>query len=801
MSDNPRYAPYPGLASAAQQTLSVCNNNWADPPKEGIHRIYHGAVHYSWKAWGMRKRNDKIIKYEIRCRTDDSSRKNMERRKATVKAACATLTKGEYFNRVAADCPADYVEKLLKVEPKHTSRPCWDTFDFSGVVCHLAAWLAGCSWKPDMYLHDFVDTKSIRLVPVSNLEDSAALAANAVFISQLVACRPGSGAYWALVAAAGACGVTVATDRALVISGDAPRFFSRSGVQLWQDLCDALRILAELYDRASAGEVFAFAMTKGFHAVSSVVAHSDEGGFNRDVWRECQFPPPYGGLPPACPMHAGLPTLAAGAPYSSLVTIVDSFCLRSAAAVAHCAPMVAITAGGVRPAAIMGSLRGPALEPLPTKPPPGSPQDDVDRYDALVAEISSIQRDHVLSMRGTIEDYYAELGYEYIPALAKLCGLAPSTDRVHCCRYWLQMAASSVLDTYDNRHLLKSNLFCPFYWVEPTSLLPRSCFGTVAEREGWASLGCGNEQLREPWMANVREADSERFGWQSYELDFEGARKSLWIHALQDHRDGGLAFMHFKRCDPELFMCCGGQANSKGHMVAFEDRESIANYLWTRGQSPIPHPSEFTHFDRRVVIAVDHRGGNGNEWLSSVPCKGEIGACVVDVMFTNASGATFGDANRDNRASRTYRSRGLAAFVSACSRIRNELGETIRDGGYTVGVVGTPDRDRPRPADVFKAHTKVGSGAESQEQGVKYGGGEHVGACSAPRSKPQQATTAAKMEPVMHAGSHAGPRLPTGPVLVPVGGGDGQGAQAGDGGAGAIGNVDGRGAAGAAPGN
>lgn len=802
MGDSRAGGPFSGLVSAAQQTLSLCNNSWSKPPKVGECRIHVGTAHLKWQAWGKMKRNDKKVQYEVGCRADDGSSTGQDRKKDSLKKLCKKLNAGDTLDRVSADTPADYVEKLLKVEPKHTSRPCWDTFDFAGLVAHLGAWLACCSWHPDLFLHELVDVSTLKLVPVTNLEDSAALASSAVFISQLVASRPGSGAYWVLVAAAGACGVTVATDRAILTSGDLPRFFSRSGTQLWQDLLDALRILGELYDRASAGEVFSYALMKGLHSICTVVAHSDEGGLTRDVLRECKFAHPYGGLPPYSPHHAGLPTVSHNAPYSSLVAIVDSYCIRSAAAVAHCAPMVPVTAGGVRPMCAIGCLEERSAAAPPPPPPPGATDDEKKKYKEEIDAIDLNKRSHVAALRAAIEDGYAEFAEEYCPALAVLCGMSPSADRIKFCRGWMQMAAAAVLDSYDNRHLQKTNVIAPFFWVEPTTALPSNCFGTVAEREGWASWGCGDEIRHEPFFSGLAEPDVSRHNERYYSIDFEGARKSWWLNALQGHRDAGLARLHFKRCDPDLFMNCGGEANKRGPTQAFLDRLSIGEYLWTRGQSSIPHPSEFNHFDRKLVLVVNHYDGVMGRWSSTVPCGDEVWRATVIITFSSVAGDRFGSASTESRQAKTYRTRGLEAFTMLCTELRNERGETVSDGGYTIGVVGTPDRERPRPREVMAHHARVSGDLPSRRQIKENAPLEKVLPTAPPPVAPAAKLTTKAIEPAMHAGSHVGPRLPQ--VVQPAAAGpppaDGAQAAAVGGGAGAAGNADGCGAAGATPG-
>lgn len=788
-----------GLAAPAQEALSVCINQWDTPPPAGECRRYYGAMNLAWTAFSKPKQNNKKIKYEVSCRIDSKSGGGALRQKDDLSRLCRKLSLGPRLGRAACLTPADYVERLLKVEVRHTARPCWESFDFSGMVCYLASWLTACSWDKTLMLHELTDISKIRLIPVSNIDDSMALTESAIFISQMVSGRPASGSYWVLVAAAAAAGASVLTDRVILAGTEAPKFSSRGGAGLWQDLCDALRILADYYNRASGGEVFAFAMTKGIHHVSSVVAHSDEGGLTRDMLRECQFQAPYGGLPADCSYHPGMPTLSIHSPYSGLVQIVDSFALRTAAATAHCAPMMEVPSGGSRPFVIMGSLSEASMGPAPVPPPQGASPADLQAYDDAVKARAEDIESHLAAVRGQLEDSYGMFAQEYVPALAKLYGMGPSDIRGQQSRHWVQTCITEVVDCPGNRHLLKNAVLCPFFWIEPTSLLPRNAFGTVAEREGWASWGCGLDIRTEPWFDAGAETDNAYLGWRFYELTFEGARKCLWLQALQGHREDGLALAHFKRCDPELLMHCGPKVTRKGYVPAFTDRVPLSDYLWVRGQSSLPHPSEFTYYDRRVVLAICHYLPTDEVHRSAFPSALEMKTASVTATFSNAAGYDYGKVAADTKTERVYRSRGMAALGSMCRQVRDQFGERMDDGGYVMGVVSSPDRIRQRPRELITAHVHNSTAAKlANTAAVEDAHAANQAAAPGERG-PTVAATAKPLAPALHGGTHTGPRLPQ-PAPVAVGGQaqqDGDGKQAA---AGAAGLADGRGAAGVSPG-
>lgn len=793
-----------GLVASAQNILSLCNNEFNEPPPLLQCRIYMSEMFMSWKAFGKRKFNRKYIKYEIACRADDTNKDMQQTRETHLLGLLKRAHLGQTFSRVSISTPADYVEKLLRVEPKHTNKPCWEFCDFTGAVCMLGTWLGALSWSPSLQLSDLCCTDKIKLVPVTNLEDSASLANNAVFISQLVCGRPGSGAYWALVAACAAAGATVATDRALLAGPGTPRFISRGGHMLWRDILDALAVLAELYDRTNAGELFAYAFFKGIHTVNTVVSHSDEGGLNRDVLREGCFPRPYGGLPADCPLHAGMPTIADSAPYSSLCAIVDALCISSAAAIACCAPMVEMANGSVRPVVVNSSIAYDDLHtPEPTK---GADDNDLAAKKLRhAAVLKTVRTSHVAEISGPLLDGYFRLAENYFPALSQLLGLAPTGQREMQARTWMAQAADSVLCNIDNRHLLKSNAIAPFFWVEPTTIFARGYFDYEADRAGWGTYGGGMQVLREPWMGGVEQVDRATAAWRYYEIDFEGARKSLWISALHNHKDDGLAQMHFKRLDPEALILPGPGVTTRGFTSSFISRSNLSEYLWKRGQSSLPHPAELLHLNDRVVIAVNHYKPAEDNWLAAVPSANELSDAVLECTFSAPVGLRVGEANAEARRGRAIRSRGLQALHVMVSKLQDSTDVTRGDGGYIMQAV--PPR---LPTLACKPQEKTGLRSTTVHAQVR--GAESWNYVSRNvASKSEDSTVARKqaapMPPTLYAGGHVGPRLP---VAGPGGGGpsatsDGgeqsvpAGAQGGHGVAGAPGNPDGQGAAGMAP--
>ncbi|AOM63179.1 coat protein [Eimeriavirus ni] len=746
-----------GLSAPAQEVTSICSNRFTSPPKTGECRVYQGMLELSWHAWGKVKRNDKLIRYEVGCRFDATGERK-DRELTIGKKVTKSILGGYPFPTLALFMPADYQERLLRVEPRHTARPNWECFDFTGPVAMLAAWLSALTWIPHAATSHFVDTSSISLVPITNLEDSAALSQNNVFISQNVCGRGGSGAYWALVAACSACGATVATDRVIMAGPDTPRFYSAAGYHLWRDVLDALRILGELYDRAGGGEVFAYAFTKGIHSVSTVVAHSDEGGLMRDILRERRFAIPFGGLPAGCGFHPGMPTLAKGAEYRHLARLVDAYLLQTAAAVAHCAPLVYTGLGTSCPSVAYGRL-APEYQHQKRMEDFETPFLDASTH---AKDVVSARTQHVEILRQALEHSFFEFGALYLPAIASFWGFSPTGEREQACRQWPWDALGSVLDDCHNRHLIKGESIAPFFWIEPTSILPHSWRRTACETDGWASMGGPGESRRIRMFPQILEDPDSSFTHRYYLLGFQGARKCPWLWALNGHREDGLAQVRLRVAYPEDFLNLGGRAAKEGPTAVFSEQAPISDYLWVRGQNPLPHPAEFLNTGETIGVEIKHFDLDKDHWLKAMPSPNEIREAVLDLVVSAPQGLRVGKSNTETRQEIGYRTAGARAMhralaeVAADMQSRPTVGEarierlpayflpgggggtgtvTVSRGGLTSAPMDTAPGDAERP-------TGGGPPTASVDVGTV------------------RAVHAKRLAPTLAAGTHTGPRLP-----------------------------------------
>lgn len=752
-------------SSAAQETLASCWNTLEGPPKPDVSRVYVGRATMRWKSFGKNKRTTKRVCYEIGNRFDVGGRRPSgsgfgdKLRSKLVRP----LDSDQVLPRVRVVTAADYVEKLCRVAQKHTARPNWAYFDFAAMVHIMAAWLAACTWDPKLRLADLAQYDKLGLSVIATIDDVNALANSSLFISQSVSGVSGNHIFWVLVAAAHCAGAMVVTDRVMLANQTCARLMSCDGPYLWNSLVNALSLLAELYDRSGAGEIFAQAFTRGIHSVNTVTAHSDEGGFMRDILREGSYPPPFGGLPPDCPFSAGLPSLSREAPYSGLCHIVDSYTLRTAAATAHCYPLVEVDTGVWRPAVFVGTLPKHAMigeEPLP--PPAKASEAEKANYEVTMQMIRQDRAEHVSKIRGPVLDAVSEFCRWYCPALSRLFGFNATDTVYHDARYWLQDSAAGVLAEPDNRHLIKGDVFAPFYWIEPTTLIPKDFFGTPAEAEGWASYGAGTQQLRTRWFEDVYAINNRGDRDRSYNIKFEGARKAHWIAALHMLREDGLAQAHFQSWDGNSVALAGGAAAADGMRVAWEKRYSVDKYLWTRGQSPFPHPCELLYTDVRAVLNVHHFHASSDDWWSAFPSFNEMQDAMIDWSFDVVEAVEPRLACDLPRRDRAERTAGLRALEEVSMRRAADGRRPVIAGGYRWGMVAHPlarsnFSSVTRPPDL---DDRYGANAATATTAIVAGQDRNRGR--------EQKLRGAPLDAVYASGTHTGPRVPqttaTGPT-------------------------------------
>nr|QLC27594.1 coat protein [Erysiphe necator associated victorivirus 1] len=446
--------------------------------------------------------------------------------------------------------------------------PQWLYMDLAAVAERLAKSVAAQSVYGDVSTATIRAGQPIRVTALGTL-DSPQTASNAsVFIPRTVDTVGNDHVFAVLAAAANGEGAAVTTDvLRLDATTNQPILPAVEGASLATACVEALRVVGANMEESGAGDVFAYAVTRGIHHVVSVVSHTDEGGWMRGVLRSCTLRVPYGGINQALRDYPALPVLASTSA-GSVSSWVDGIALKTAAAVAHCDPCVNAT-GGTYPT-VLTAARGPVLAP-------GS------------GEVNPTDADATVIGRQIAADV-GRFAPAYTRALMDLFGLRAYSgiaDSVHC------TATRSALDETTDRHL-RHKTVAPYFWIEPTSLIKAGQFGLPAEAAGFGALVTAGEQATRPCFEQVTELDRGRHAdFCTVAFKMRSARTSGLVSAYAG-TPAELAGLKLYQFDESSIVLAGSQGNVPGdvpakHAVA----EPVSSYLWTRGQSPIPAPAEF----------------------------------------------------------------------------------------------------------------------------------------------------------------------------------------------------------------
>lgn len=698
--------------SAADYIVGVLLHDSLAPPKWGLARRYNSRVRVKANVRDVVKTTIQNILYEI------VPRGSAEGKTKYPEAAFREHSVGVRRGCCIFSTPEDTKRKLLAMKFRHSHTPNWETFNFSGMVRRLAAWLSYVTWQPDASLSVMCKNGKLRLQGMNNSDEVCGLSGDRVFISRSVAVSDHVGVFWALAWAAHANGSSVLTEFVELDHKNNCMIQDLSGASAWHGVVEALAILAELYDAAGCGDVFSLHFAAGLHSISSVVAHSDEGGFMRDVFRCVSTELSFGGLPPASVRCSSIPHLAKYATYKSLCTWVDSYLLVTAAAVAHADPLCNVGDG--------------ILYPTVVEAEPGTGRDVLGRRIG----------------QGIIQGF-RHFSKWYLHCLNRLLGLATMDDQDRGIGA-LCGAGEEVCGAGSSRHL-NHQVVAPYFWIEPTTLLRAHHFGTSAEAEGWASYGAGREEKIMPFLPNAVREGAYVDDFSEWNCLVKGARQFGAILFLSNRTDDGLANIIPWQADTSLLTLTGLDGISAAE--ALDQGKSLHEYLWTRGQSWLPHPAEMLNLGRSMVLRVVHyiRQGRFASFAENIPLAGEIGSEVVKLNFEKLCQIEDGELNRE---------------PPQIDRIRNAATRALNHASQILGL-GFPKQYTVLPVcHVAPPHPglgavgiKKGTAETTTTEGVAKAGGEGLNV-----SKPD-IIPGYKADPVIHHEAMRGPQIARGPAV------------------------------------
>lgn len=522
------------------------------------------------------------------------------------------------------------------------------SFEFSalaGVVERLARGLAATSIYDDVDSTDLRAGRALNINALGTYDGPVNSLTNTVFIPRLVNSSLTGDVFAVLVNAVAGEGATVATD---VIELDAitrqPVVPLVDAAGLPRAIVDALRLLASNMIASDQGPLFALAFTRGLHRTLSVVGHTDEGGITRDLLRTANFGVPFGGIHYGLEPYAGIPALSSNNA-TDIAVYVDSLALTSAALVAHCDPGETYD-GRWLPTFYLGtSADDPTVRP-------GDDQEGT-------AAMADRNRAQLLANLPKFADLY-------VPALGRLFA-AEGDTRVGTAF----LRASCSLLGMNNRHLRYASV-APWFWIEPTSLLPHDFAGTPAEEEGFASHG-GRDSLRtKPAWEDIVAAGPGDTAFSGYHASFRGARASWFFLHWLGNPSNGLGAISVRQLDPNAIIHPGPNTGNPQVRDRVEAGDPWTGYLWTRGQSPFPAPGELLNLSGSVGFFVKHVtfDDEGIPTVEHVPTRNEFLDTSVTIAVGRPVGIPNGASNNPGADVRRAKTRAARELSAASARAR-----------------------------------------------------------------------------------------------------------------------------------
>jgi len=511
--------------------------------------------------------------------------------------------------------------------------------NLAGLVERCAKGLAMASYY-DVTSTSLAGGKTVHVTSLGTTIHPVSASASAVFIPRLTDTITAPSTFAVLVAAAAGEGASVVTDIVEVDAASRAPLIPTCGSDAFaQAAVEALRILGSNMIACGEGSLFAYAVTRGIHSVLSVVGHTDEGGTMRDLLRLGSFSAPYGGIHFAAPRYVGLPALTSSE-YAHVSALTDGIALASAGLVAHCDPGIYFN-GQWFPTVLDGS-HGTTQLALSGSGGTGSPQRALSQLIDSTAAFSRL----------------------YIRGLGKLFGCEGESRLAS--EHFAGMV-SSIREP--PRHLSHASL-CPWFWIEPTSIIPADFLSSDAEYAGAASIvGPRAERTLPAFQGALTNHDA--FGAStSAAVRMPFLRSSALLMHMHGRPLNGLAHYIPRQLDPEGILHPGADAEVPSVADRVNGGLDIGRYLWVRGQSMFPPPGEFINtgvgmgFEARH-LTVDRAG---NYTLNNIPSPSHAFTTTVTFRSAPLVGLAPGRICALTKSTQRARTRGLDALRTARSR-------------------------------------------------------------------------------------------------------------------------------------
>jgi hypothetical protein len=571
-----------------------------------VARKYRGDILTKARIAGRMQVRNQVNTYDVMC-AHDSKRRVLARYGGAVKMVTQTILH-----------PAPTAAELVSSAGRYGAGVGeWTRYDLSAVVERLAKGWAASTVFPDVSATDLAAGAELKYIALNTLIMPASANEGHVYIPTSTEILPGIVLSVFVAAVCGEGGTVVSDVVGLDVTNGRPIIPDVSGEQFMQACAYALRLLGSVYRSSGALDVFGYAVTRGIHAVLSVVGHSDEGGIVRDLLRANKFRTPYGGIVPRSHNYVGLPT--PGYTTQSHTAIVDSIALATAAAVAHAAPLV--------------EIKGRS-------------------YPVVLATAQGEGADMSMANARSLSTHAEHFSAAYTRAIGLLFG---AVDHSGIAATHLAAAFTSpMIET--SRHLAYPSVV-PFYWVEPTCILPRNLLHSGAEASGYAALvDPDSGQLQMPMFEDATPVPTRQHRMSMVSTPWVSARKSGLIMHLNGHNLNGLGLAVVRGGSVNGWGLCRIPTGAADVLQHMDGNGSVARLLWIRGQSSICHPGECLYLGSEPVKLLFVNRTSPLGWIDEVanlPLAEDLGG-MVEVQVTSLHGIPGGRAGAvDNGTART----------------------------------------------------------------------------------------------------------------------------------------------------
>nr|WMJ90927.1 coat protein [Beauveria bassiana victorivirus 2] len=536
-------------------------------------------------------------------------------------------------------------EEFVGLAKKYTNFSA--TFEYSslaGIVERVAKGLAAQSIFGNVNTSDLAAGKPIIVNALGTFDGPVNSLTDTVFIPRLVNSSITGDIFSVLVHAAAGEGASIATD---LLELDAatrqPILTVVDSEGIARACVEALRLLGTNMLASNQGPLFALALCRGLHQCVTVVGHTDEGGIVRDLLRCSAFGVPFGGIHFSLEPYAGLPALATGS-VADVCSYVDALALSSAALVTHCDP---------------GQLYDGRWYPTFYS---GTSADDVEiRPGGNIAGTDDMARRNRNQLLGGLSRF-SEV---YVRGLAQLFA-CPGESRVAC-----NFFNSSVANMGVSRHLRYASV-APYFWIEPTSLIPHDFLGTDAEAFGSGALATKDAPrtkgiFEDCWASGVGDS-----AFSGYHVIMRNPRSAWFFAHWLNHPRNGLGGTQVRQLDPNAIIHPGGNSTRPDIRDRVEMALPWTDYLWVRGQSPFNAPGELLNLAGTAGFMVNHYtfDEDGIPQLEHLPTAREFASCEVTLCVGRPQGLANGPSNWGDSTARRARTRATRELAASAARVR-----------------------------------------------------------------------------------------------------------------------------------